>query len=70
MPAPVGVVATATSASQVQLSWTMPGLADAFEDERRAPGAAFVLHHTTANAATSVTLSATPDTAYLYRVRR
>ena len=69
VPVPAGVVATATSTSQVQLSWTMPGQADTFEVERRAPGGAFVLHHTTATAATSVTLAATPDTAYLYRVR-
>ena len=68
-PTPVSVVATATSASQVQLSWTMPGLADSFEVERRAPGGGFVHHHTTATATTSVTLSATADTAYLYRVR-
>jgi hypothetical protein len=32
-------------------------------------GGAFVLHHTTATAATSVTLAATPDTAYFCRVR-
>lgn len=68
-PAPVAVTAVAISATQVQLSWTMPGVADRFEVQRRAPGGSFVSHHITASAATSVILSATANTAYLYRVQ-
>jgi hypothetical protein len=69
VPAPVNLIATATSATSVQLNWTMSGSADSFEIERRAPGGSYVLDHKTTTSATSVTLSATANTAYLYRVR-
>ena len=67
LPAPANLAAAAISGTQVRLDWTLAGFADSFEIERRAPGGGFVSH---GSATTSpVTLSASANTAYLYRVR-
>jgi YD repeat-containing protein len=66
-PIPANLVATAISATQVRLDWTLGGLADSFEVERRAVGGGFVSHGSTTTS--PMTLSAAADVAYLYRVR-
>lgn len=66
-PAPFGLLATATSATAVQLAWGFSGSADRYEIQRRAAGGSFVADGT---AATTGTLrTATANAAYLYRVR-
>jgi YD repeat-containing protein len=66
-PAPANLAATVISATQVLLSWTLGGAVDSFEIERRGPGGAFVSHGSASSS--PVTLAASMNTAYLYRIR-
>jgi len=65
---PTGVVATASSTSQIGVSWTAVGTATSYEVYRRAPGGSFeLLASTLTNSYNDSTVSS--STSYLYRVR-
>jgi len=66
-PAPSGVNATATSSTQVQVTWNGVTGATSYQVYRRDPGGSFTLRGTSLT--TSFTDTASPNTAYLYRVR-
>jgi hypothetical protein len=66
--APAGLLATAASSSQVNVSWTAVSGADHYEVYRRAAGGSFVLAGTpVANSYADTGRSA--DTAYLYKAK-
>jgi uncharacterized protein YkwD len=65
--APTGVTATATSSTQVQVSWSLVAGATSYEVYRRNPGGAFVLRGTSLTP--SFNDAASANVAYLYRVR-
>lgn len=65
--APAGVNATATSSTQVQVTWNAVTGATSYEVYRRNPGGAFTLRGTSLT--TSYNDNASSGTAYLYRVR-
>lgn len=65
--APSGVTATATSGTEVQVTWSAVAGATSYEVYRRNPGGSFALRGTTVT--TSFNDTASGDTAYLYRVR-
>jgi uncharacterized protein YkwD len=65
--APTGVTATATSATQMQVTWNTVAGATSYEIYRRDPGGAFALRGTSLTPSFNDTASA--STAYLYRVR-
>ncbi len=68
LPAPTGLVATASSSTHIDLSWTPNGAADSYQIDRKSPGGAFVQIGTgAANLFTDTTALA--NTAYLYQVR-
>lgn len=66
--APTGVVATATSTSQVSVSWNVVAAADHYEVYRRAAGGSFIWIGTT-TAAVFPDNGRASDTSYLYMVR-
>jgi hypothetical protein len=66
--APTGVVAAASSSTQVDITWNAVAGADSYEVDRKAPGGAFAPLATPAiNSYSDTTASA--NTAYLYQVR-
>lgn len=65
---PANVVATASSATQVDVSWTADAGADSYEVDRKEPGGVFTLVGSPAGNAFSDT-TASANTAYLYQVR-
>lgn len=65
--APTGVTATATTSTQVQVTWNAVTGATSYEIYRRDPGGAYALRGTSLT--TSFPDSASAGTAYLYRVR-
>ncbi len=65
--APTGVNATATSTTQVQVTWNAVTGATSYQIYRRDPGGSFSLRGTSLT--TSFNDTATANTAYLYRVR-
>lgn len=65
--APTGVNATATSGTQVQVTWSPVTGATSYEVYRRNPGGSFTLRGTSLT--TSFNDAASSNTAYLYRVR-
>lgn len=65
--APAQVNAIATSATQVQVTWSSVTGATSYEIYRRDPGGAFALRGTSLT--TSFSDAASPGVAYLYRVR-
>jgi hypothetical protein len=65
--APTGVNATATSGTQVQVTWSAVTGATSYEIYRRNPGGSFTLRGTSLT--TSFNDAASSNTAYLYRVR-
>jgi uncharacterized protein YkwD len=65
--APTGVSATATSSTQVQVTWNAVTGATSYQIYRRDPGGSFALRGTSLT--TSYNDTASGDTAYLYRVR-
>jgi hypothetical protein len=67
-PAPTGVVATAVSSTQVNVSWNVVSGATSYQVFRRGPGGSFVQVGTSTTTSFSDT-SAAPNTSYLYRVR-
>ena len=66
-PAPTNFVASATSSTQVGLSWTAAAGATLYEVERSANNSAFALITTTSTAISDT--GRTADTTYVYRVR-
>ena len=66
-PAPTGVNATATSTTQVQVTWNAVTGATSYQVYRRNPGGSFALRGTSVT--TSFNDTASANTAYLYRVR-
>jgi Cysteine-rich secretory protein family len=65
--APTGVTATATTGTQVQVTWNAVAGATSYQIFRRDPGGSFVQRGTSVT--TSFNDTASGDTAYLYRVR-
>ena len=65
--APTGVTATATSSTQVQVTWNAVTGATSYQIYRRDPGGVFSLRGTSLT--TSFNDTASANTAYLYRVR-
>lgn len=66
--APSGVVATATSANSISVTWNLVAGATSYQVFRRAPGGSFVqIATTTTNSYTDAPVSA--NTSYLYKVR-
>lgn len=65
--APTGVNATATTSTQVQVTWSAVTGATSYQVYRRNPGGAFALRGTSLT--TSYNDTASAATAYLYRVR-
>jgi len=65
--APAGVNATATTSTQVRVTWSAVSGATSYEIDRRDPGGAFALRGTSIT--TSYDDPASANTAYLYRVR-
>jgi uncharacterized protein YkwD len=65
--APAGVTATATSSTEVQVTWNAATGATSYQVYRRDPGGSFTLRGTSLT--TSFTDSASANAAYLYRVR-
>ncbi|HYI07959.1 MAG TPA: fibronectin type III domain-containing protein [Thermoanaerobaculia bacterium] len=67
-PIPAGLIAAATTTTQVDLNWTASAGADSYEIDRRGPGEAFALLGTSvANSYSDPTAIA--GTSYLYQVR-
>lgn len=65
--APTNFTATAISATQVQISWSYSGSFNSFEVERRSAGGSYEWELLTTG--TSSIRSASPNSAYLFRVR-
>ena len=67
-PVPASVIATATSASSINIAWSISGVVDHYEVWRSTAGGAYALVGSPAGTSyVDATVSA--DTAYLYKVR-
>jgi hypothetical protein len=66
--APTGLLATASTTTKVDLSWTAVAGADSYQIDRKAAGGDFVQINTSAGNTYS-DMTAAPATSYLYRVR-
>jgi Fibronectin type III domain len=69
-PAPTALVATASSTTQVNISWTAPtGAVDHYQVERSQNGSSFTVLSGNPTATSFTDSTASASTAYLYRVR-
>lgn len=68
-PAPNSLIATAVTATRVDLSWSFSGTADSFEIDRRSSGGGGYITIASTTTLAFSDMTATPNNAYLYRVR-